>query len=143
MDQRLSLRGEEAAILQRKTTELTLRLTELETENRVLHIRSQDQDAKIQAQDCLMEELRKQIHKHKNPDRRPEQQERMLHLIASMPECDADYLRHETDLDPITLDVHLGMLSADSFIACSVDGFVRWSICHQGKEYLVRHGLVP
>ncbi len=136
LKERIALANDKYAALEQKLVASELRANNLESENQRLNVYLEK--AKVEIQN--LEKLTEQSH----GSRLEEVKENLLKLLAEHPDVEAEQIANALEANAQLITFHLTELENSRFVngSYSVYDKTTWSIAHDGRGYLVKHGLL-
>lgn len=136
LKERIALANDKYAALEQKLAASELRTKELESENQGLRVDLEK--AKIEIQN--LKKLTEQAH----GSRLEEIKEKLLQLLAAHPDVETEQLANVLEANAQLITFHLTELENTRFVHGSYSAYdeTTWSIAHDGRSYLVKHGLL-
>lgn len=136
LKERIALANDKYAALEQKLATSELRAANLESENQRLRLDLEKAQEKIR-------NLEEQLVEH-HGQRLEEVKEQLLQLLAKHPNFTEAQIAGAMEINVQLITFHLTELERTQFVHGSYSAIddTEWSIDHEGRAYLVRHGLL-
>ena len=136
LKERIALANDKYAALEQKLTTSKLRVTELEFENKTLYLNLEKAQIEIRNLKNLTEKS------HSN--RLEEIKEKILKILSEQNEANCHQISHTLSANEQVVTFHLTELKNLNLVNPSyiMNSPVIWSIEHEGRKYLISHGLL-
>jgi DNA-binding transcriptional ArsR family regulator len=136
LKERIALANDKYAVLEQKLAASCLRVSELDSENQSL--RADLEKAKVEIQNL------KALSEKAHGNRIEEVKEQLLQLLAKHSNATYLQLARGMEINVQLVMFHLAELEKAKFVHGSYSAIddTEWSLAHEGRAYLVRHGLL-
>jgi|APLak6261660806_1056025.scaffolds.fasta_scaffold21833_2 molecular chaperone GrpE (heat shock protein) len=136
LKERIELANDKYSALEEKNSILEQKVTMLESENKTLRLNIEKAEVEVQ-------NLKKLTEKSHN-SRLEEIREKILQLLSVHDEANSQQISHAISANEQVVNFHLTELEDLNLINPSyiMNSPVIWSIAHEGRKYLITHGLL-
>ena len=136
LKERILLANDKYASLEQKLATSELRVTELEAENKTLYLNLGK--AQIEIQNL------KKLTEISHSNRLEEIKEKLLKFLSEHEEANCHQISHTLSSNEQVVTFHLTELENLNLVNPSyiMNSPVIWSIAHEGRKYLISHGLL-
>jgi chromosome segregation ATPase len=136
LKERIALANDKYAALEAKASNLQAKVAELEAENGRLNLDNNQLNVKIRHLEGRLT--------GRHGQRLEEIRELILQLVAAHPEATSQQISSGMGINVQLVTFHLTELERSKLVhgSYSVSDEAEWSVAHEGRAYLVRHGLL-
>lgn len=136
LKERIDLANDKYSALEDKNSILEQKLTMLESENKTLRLNLEKSEVEIQNL--------KKVTEKSHSSRLEEIKEKILKLLSEHDEANSQQISHALSTNEQVVTFHLTELEGLNLVDPSyiMNSPVIWSIAHEGRKYLIAHGLL-